>query len=121
MKWIQYIIGALFILFAAVQYNDPDPFLWVVIYAVVGIVSILKSFGWFPRGTVLLFLIAVGAYTLLHIPYLIDWLTIGDSASLISGMSDERPYIEGTREFFGLLMADLALVYLLFYKSDRVN
>lgn len=121
MKWTQYLLGTLFIVFAFVQYNDPDPFLWMVIYGSVGIVTILKAHGWFPRSTVLLFLIATGAFTLLHLPHVIDWLTIQNSGNLITSMSEERPYIEGTREFFGLLMADLTLVFLLFFKRNQVN
>ena len=121
MKWIDGFLGALFLLFAVVQYNDPDPFLWMMIYGMVGVISILKIFDRFPRGTVLLFLLAVGAYTLLHIGHVIDWLTIENSGNLLTGMSEERPYIEGSREFFGLLMADLALAYHLFYKRNQVN
>jgi hypothetical protein len=117
MKWIQYFLGALFILFAVVQYNDPDPFLWIVIYGIVGIVCVLKGLGWFPKSTVMLFLIAMVLYTLLHLPYVVEWLTIENSGDLISGMSDDKPYIEGTREFFGLLMADITLAYLLFFKK----
>ncbi|MFZ9046089.1 MAG: transmembrane 220 family protein [Cyclobacteriaceae bacterium] len=117
MKWIQYFLGALFILFAVVQYNDPDPFLWIVIYGIVGIVCVLNGLGWFPKSTVMLFLIAMGLYTLLHLPYVVEWLTIENSGDLISGMSDDKPYIEGTREFFGLLMADITLAYLLFFKK----
>ena len=121
MKVINSLIGILFVVFAAVQYNDPDPFLWIVIYGTVGVISFLKVWGRFPRNMVLIFLIAVGSYTLIHLPYVIDWITIENSGNLFTGMSEERPYIEGSREFFGLLMADLSLAFLLFYKKGQIN
>ena len=39
MKVINIILTLLFILFAAVQLNDPDPWLWVAIYGLVAGVS----------------------------------------------------------------------------------
>jgi len=38
-------MAALFITSAIVQYNDPDPLLWIVIYSLAGIISILFALG----------------------------------------------------------------------------
>ncbi len=32
MKILYWILAALFLLFAAVQYNDPDPIPWMLLY-----------------------------------------------------------------------------------------
>jgi hypothetical protein len=32
MKTVNLILSILFVIFAALQYNDPDPFIWIPIY-----------------------------------------------------------------------------------------
>ncbi len=34
MKYVNIVLGTLMVLFAGVQYNDPDALLWIVIYGV---------------------------------------------------------------------------------------
>ncbi|MBT8218522.1 MAG: transmembrane 220 family protein, partial [Bacteroidia bacterium] len=62
------IIGILFILFALVQYNDPDPWLWIAAYGVVGFmywVSVKKPIS---RAVILLLILAFGIVAVLYIP-----------------------------------------------------
>ncbi len=44
MKYLNIILSALMVLFAAVQYNDPDVILWFVIYFVPAIWAGLAAF-----------------------------------------------------------------------------
>jgi hypothetical protein len=41
MKYLSLIFALLFVLFAAVQYNDPDPQIWVPIYAFAAMACIM--------------------------------------------------------------------------------
>ena len=41
MKIASAIMAMLFIAWAAFQYNDPDPFLWILVYGVAALVSVL--------------------------------------------------------------------------------
>lgn len=41
MKITGLIASIIFILFAAVQYNDPDPLIWITIYSYAAVVSFL--------------------------------------------------------------------------------
>lgn len=42
-RWLYYIWALMFVVFAAVQYNDPDPFLWVGIYLFVACCNVLAA------------------------------------------------------------------------------
>jgi hypothetical protein len=44
-KIIGVFFGLLFLLFAAFQYNDPDPVLWITIYFIAAALSIAAGFG----------------------------------------------------------------------------
>ncbi len=41
MKWVSGAMALLFIFWAAFQYNDPDPFMWVFVYGLASLASVL--------------------------------------------------------------------------------
>lgn len=45
MKIISYVMALLFITAALVQYNDPDAFLWMVIYGAAAVITIFFILG----------------------------------------------------------------------------
>ena len=110
------IIGILFLVFAAVQYNDPDPWIWILAYAVVGGIclwdvqySISKPIIF---GLTILFAIATAWY----IPLLMNWFEEG-MPSIIGEMKAATPHIEWMREFLGLLLCTLTLFWIARSKS----
>ncbi|TMM55881.1 hypothetical protein FEE95_14630 [Maribacter algarum] len=44
-KIIAILFGILFIISAALQYNDPDPMLWIIIWGLAGIITLAFAFG----------------------------------------------------------------------------
>lgn len=44
-KAIGILFGLVFLSFVAVQYNDPDPALWMAIYALAALISFMAAFG----------------------------------------------------------------------------
>lgn len=68
MKICSALMALLFIAWAAFQYNDPDPFLWILVYGLAALASILflvnrLSF-WFPVGFLAIAIIwAIVLYT----------------------------------------------------------
>ncbi len=103
------ILFVLFGLFAIVQINDPDPFLWVMIYGVTGVTALLRIFGIFQRTMVMIILVLIGIYALLHLPSFWYWLTHSNKSALFGEMIYDKPHIEGTREFLGLVIAAIGL------------
>lgn len=101
-----------FILFAYVNLNDGDSWLWVPIYMVASVCCGLAVFNYlYPT----LYLIATSFY-LLYAAFLFfakdgvrDWIVRYKRPSLVESMQATKPYIEKTREFFGLLIISGAL------------
>lgn len=45
MRWLYIVVALLFLSFAAVQYNDPDPWIWIAAYLYAAAVTIPPIFG----------------------------------------------------------------------------
>ncbi len=106
---ISLVLGLLFAGFAFVQFNDPDPVVWVGLYGFVSLVNFMAIFRFFPKRSIILGLIIFGSGSIYLSPSLFEWIASGDS--LITGMSPDRMYVEESREMLGLLMALGTLVY----------
>jgi hypothetical protein len=111
MKVINIILTVLFALFAIVQFNDPDPWLWVAIYGLVAGVSGFAIYQKYSKGVIYtgIAICVIGLGILF--PELINWIRMG-MPNIAEGMKAEKPHIEFTREFGGLGMS---LVVLLFH------
>ncbi|TAH25507.1 MAG: hypothetical protein EAZ07_06910 [Cytophagales bacterium] len=117
------IIYALFLLvyssFIIVQYNDPDPFIWITIYG-YGLLMILLGF--INRYNQYFTLSGIIAYTigaLYLLPSVIEWIEKEKGHNLMQRMVDNKMYIEETREFGGLIIASLLLVVQYFLERKR--
>ena len=103
MKLINLVLCALFLTFAAVQLNDPDPWLWVALYGLVAMVCGLTAFGKYRKNLVLLGLAVCGIELFNIGPEFIKWIDMG-MPNIAEEMKAEAPHIEFAREFFGLLL-----------------
>lgn len=109
-KSINLVLAAMFMLFAGLQYNDPDPWRWALMYGFVGGVCGFAAFGRQNK-----YVIWVGVATCLvwmsvWLPDFLDWIRIG-TPNIAHQMKSETPYIEYSREFFGLVICLIALVW----------
>jgi hypothetical protein len=101
-----------FLGFAYVNLNDPDAWLWVSIYMVAAICCGLAIFKkYYP----LVYLLAMAFY-LVYATFIFfskdgvkDWIVKYNKPSIVETMQATKPYIEKTREFFGLLIITAAL------------
>jgi hypothetical protein len=112
MKVLNVIFIVLFVLSAAVQYNDPDPFVWMAIYLYGAVMCFLALK---RRYMPALFIAGIACY-LIYAAYLFfaddgvfDWASKHNGESIVNEMQATRPWIEQTREFFGLLILVAAL------------
>jgi Transmembrane family 220, helix len=110
MKIINIILTLIFLLFAGWQYNDPDPYIWIPIYLFVAVVCGMAAYKNYATWLTLGGLIVLGIYTLTYVPAFIEWIQMG-MPSIVETMKAEKPYVELTREFGGLFIADLALLF----------
>ena len=111
------ILNAFFCLafasFAYVNLNDKDSWLWVSIYMVASVCCGLVVFKkYYP----IVYLVAIGFYLVYAIILFFakdgvrDWIIKYKRESIVESMQATKPYIEQTREFFGLLIISGALI-----------
>lgn len=105
MKIFNSIFLVLFVVSAGLQYNDPDPALWIIIYlfgAMICFFAIRKKN--YPRltlaGIILMLIYAV--YLFFDKDGVLSWLTEHQAENIAGSMKASSPWIEETREFFGL-------------------
>ncbi len=103
-----------FILFAYVNLNDSDSWLWIPIYMIASVCCGFAIFDYFFPTVYLLVL----AFYLIYAGFLFfakdgvrDWIVRYKRPSLVESMQATKPYIEKTREFFGLLIISGALAF----------
>lgn len=101
-----------FILFAYVNLNDRDSWLWVPIYMIASVCCGLAVFNYFYPTV---YLAAISFYLIYAVILFFakdgvrDWVVQYKTPSLVESMQATKPYIEKTREFFGLLIISAAL------------
>lgn len=113
MKFFNIFFSVVFILFAVVQYNDPDPYLWVPIYLYPALLCFLKfiqkpiSRIAYWAGFLVFGVYAI--YKMFDTNGIIDWVQFHNASNIASTMKAEKPWIEESREFFGLLIILIVL------------
>jgi len=118
MKIANSILAFLFFTFAVVQYNDPDPWLWIVAYLFVTLLFVLQIFQKLARPLLLASTILFAIWGISFVPDFIDWINKG-APSIASEMKATEPHIELVREFGGLLICLAGLLFLLFQQKKK--
>jgi Ca2+/H+ antiporter len=112
MKMLNLVLCILFVIFAGLQYNDPDPFIWIPIYLFAAFLCWRAYKGIHHRSV---YIVAIVIY-LLYAIYLffdtngvISWASDHAAESIVQTMKAEKPWIEETREFGGLVILIVAM------------
>lgn len=124
MKIFNIFFCFVFIIFAALQYNDPDPYIWMPIYLYTAALCWLASRNKFYPGLYWLGIFVYAAYAIYKVfdaNGLIDWLTKHNAENIAETMKAEKPWIEETREFFGLIILIVVLLINYFYARKKIK
>jgi Transmembrane family 220, helix len=113
MRIFNVVFIVLFVLSAALQYNDPDPYIWMPLYlygAYVCYTAYQKNFipalyvvGWAVY-------VSYAAYLFFAADGVLSWWKEHNAENIAQSMKATKPWIEETREFFGLLILCVALL-----------
>ena len=112
-----------FVLFAALQYNDPDPYLWIPIYLFAAFLCWKASKGVFHVTTTLVGLVFFSVYAIYKIfdpNGLLDWMNLHHAENIAETMKAEKPWVEESREFFGLLII-ITVLSINYFQSRKKN
>ena len=112
MRYVHLVVVAVFAAMAAVQYNDPDPLYWIVVYGATAWVAGSAAYNQTSRlwSGIVIGLAAAGM--LIAAPDFVDYLQSGDLGSL-TGRMWPGTFVEGAREFLGLSFATIVLIFYL--------
>lgn len=112
MRILNFILAVMFLIFAFVQVNDPDPVVWILIYGIMAVMCILAIFEFYPTKVTLGLLLVMTLYSFTYVPGVIEWLGSDDKTLLFDDIAKmQYPYIEEAREFLGLLICIGVLIF----------
>ena len=109
-KILAILFGLAFLSFVAMQYNDPDPAVWMVIYGVAAILCFLAAFNKAPHAILWIAVILCVAGGIYMWPEKYEGLSVGGG---------DIKNIEEAREALGLLL--IAVIFIGFILADKFS
>jgi hypothetical protein len=108
-------MAVVFAIGALLQWNDPDPWPWALIYTGAAVVSGMSgaraSTGRIAPSVVAVAAVVWGVWVLLHIPGGMAWSQLAES------MKAESPQIEESRETLGLFLIAAWMAFVVFRRG----
>jgi hypothetical protein len=120
MKIVNFLLAVMFLVFAFVQINDPDPIIWILIYGGMAVLSVMAIFDFYPRKVIIGLLILFLAYSTFFFSGVVEWLRSEKKAALFDDVAKmEHLYIEESREFLGLFICVIVLIVFVVRSSKK--
>lgn len=122
MRIFNLLFCLLFIVSAALQYNDPDPYIWIPIY-LFGAACCWYAFRnkFYPKAYIagMIAFAAYAAYFFFTEDGVLDWIQKHNAENIAGTMKASTPWIEDTREFFGLIILIVVLAINSLYARSK--
>ncbi|MDO6388899.1 transmembrane 220 family protein [Pontibacter sp. BT731] len=106
------LMGIVFIVFAAMQYNDPDAAIWIATYLVAAIFSFLVSFNRINQAILLVAFVAYAVGAVFFWPAKWEGIAIGGG---------DIKNIEEAREFLGLVLTSITMLTFALFSRSRAR
>ena len=111
MRIFNLLLAVMFIVFASLQLNDPDPITWILIYGTMAVVCVMAAFAYYVRWLMIAQFVCYAVYDIILFPSFWTWLRSADRSLLFSDLAKMQfLYIEESREFLGLVICMTVLV-----------
>jgi hypothetical protein len=112
MRIVNFLLAVMFLVFAFLQINDPDPIIWILIYGVMAVYCIMAIFSFYPQKLLIATIAIYVLYGLFYVKGVIAWAQSENPSLLFSDVAKmEYWYIEEAREFLGLLICMAVLIF----------
>ena len=108
------VFALLMFTMAYLQLNDPDPWVWVIMYCYMGVVGLVSLSVGVPRMAMWVGLAVALLWSAWLSPSVYELFVHHPAGDIMTGMSPDRPYVEEARESLGLLIGVLAMGHLAF-------
>ena len=121
MRIVNFLLAAMFLVFAFLQINDPDPLIWILIYGAMAVVSVMAIFSYYPMKFLAVLLVAYLAYSVVYFDGVTEWLRQDNKSELFDDLAKmEHWYIEEAREFLGLMICvGILIMYIVMARKRR--
>jgi len=120
MRILNTLLALMFMAFAFVQVNDPDPVLWILIYGAMAAVCVMAIFEYYIPRLMLVQAMGYLVYSVILFPGVKEWYESSDWTLLFDDLAKmQHLYIEEAREFLGLMICVLVLAFYLFKSRQR--
>ena len=111
MKVVNLLLALMFVVFAFVQINDPDPVHWILIYGAMAVTCVLAAFRYYNRIALLVLLLIYTGYSFVFLDGVREWFRQDDKSAIFDDVAKmQHPYIEESREFLGLMICVVVLL-----------
>jgi len=124
MRIVHITLAVLFLLFTIVQFNDPDPLLWIAIYGSMVALCVLAAFKKFYPYIMIVQGVLFLIYCVLLWSGVSQWFASDEKEMLFDDIAKmQYPYIEESREFLGLAicLVVIALYLWLAFRNKKVS
>jgi hypothetical protein len=111
MKIVNWILALLWLSFVIVQYNDPDPVQWMLIYGLVVVVCAMAAMKKYSKPLIGIGIAVAVIWAATLMPAVIDYFSSHKSNEIFEHMSPSKLFIEEARECFGLLLSAAVLIW----------
>jgi hypothetical protein len=118
MRVLNIVFIIVFVISAALQYNDPDPYIWIPLYlfgAWLCYNGIRKNYKPWLYILALFIYVNYALFLFFDRNGVLSWLKDHDAENIVQTMKAAKPWIEETREFGGLLILIVASVVNIIY------
>ena len=123
-KIFNVVFAVLFLICAGLQWNDPDPYLWMPLY-LLSVLACAYAFKDISAKRLNMFNIAVyspyAVYNFVVEDGVLSWATTHNFDSLTQSMMASTPWIENTREFGGLIIMIMVCAINLYVSRQQVS
>ena len=123
MRVVNFVLAVIFLVFAFLQINDPDPLIWILIYGAMAVVCVMAIFSYYPLRFMILLLVVYMGYSFFYIDGVSEWLKQENKAALFDNVAKmEHLYIEESREFLGLMICiGVLIMYIVMARKRRAS
>jgi hypothetical protein len=120
MRLLNFTLAILFLVFAFVQVNDPDPVVWILVYGLMAVLCVLAIFEFYPKKLLVGLLVVLAGFSTIFLGGVTEWWASPQKAELFDDLAKmEKPYIEETREFLGLVICEVVCALYLMLSLRR--
>lgn len=119
MRITNFILSFMFLLFAVVQYNDPDPLIWISIYMYAAILCFLAGTGRYYKSFILAGVVVSFVWALTLAASILVAVKNYGTESIVSLSMVKNNEVEEAREALGLVIVSIVLFWKYFEKHTK--